>query len=206
MEIGQHSHTAGLTLLLNATFEPLRVIPWQRAVTLLVLGKVEVVEEYDRWIRGVSVRLRLPAVMRLQKTASLRCRAVKFSRQNIFLRDRFTCQYCGRPATASELTYDHVLPRRRGGRTEWTNIVTCCIRCNKTKGGRTPEEAAMRLLRAPSKPRWAPGLALIVGMVEPPPPWRAYLGWHSTGEKRGQSLMPNYPFQAPLPAIDERIS
>lgn len=204
MEIAPPFNPCGFSLLLNATFEPLRIVPWQRAITMLVLGKVEVIEEYDRWIRGVTVRLRHPAVLRLHKPASVRARTVKFSRQNIFLRDRFTCQYCGRSAPASELTYDHVMPRNRGGRTEWTNIVTCCIRCNKLKGGRTPEEASMRLLRPAAKPRWTPGLSVAAGISEPPHPWRAYLGWRSQLERRPATARGEGGLEAP--AVEARGS
>ena len=138
------------TLLLNQGFEPIKVISWQRAITLLFLGKVEVLEEYEAsGIRSVNLVIKIPAVVRLLRAFRRHARPVKFSRVNIYARDNYKCQYCGRKASISELTYDHVMPRSRGGMTEWTNIVTCCYLCNRKKGGRTPNEAGMKLLASP---------------------------------------------------------
>src|SRR5450631_4394422 len=131
------------TLLLNQGFEPIKVISWQRAITLLFLGKVEVLEEYDRDIRSVTMVIKIPAVVRLLRAFRRHARPVKFSRVNIYARDNYRCQYCGKKAPISDLTYDHVLPRSQGGLTEWTNIVSCCYLCNRKKGGRTPNEAGM---------------------------------------------------------------
>src|SRR5215212_1190473 len=140
------------TLLLNQGFEPIKVISWQRAITLLFLGKVEVLEEYAHGVRSVNLIIKVPAVVRLLRAFRRHARPVKFSRVNIYARDHYRCQYCGKKAAMHELTYDHVIPRSQGGRTEWTNIVTCCYDCNRKKGGRTPEQAGMRLLRAPKRP------------------------------------------------------
>src|SRR6476469_843141 len=134
------------TLLLNQGFEPIKVISWQRAITLLFLGKVEVIEEYDHGVRSVNLIIKIPAVVRLLRAFRRHARPVKFSRVNIYARDNYRCQYCGKRASIGELTYDHVLPRSQGGMTEWTNIVTCCYLCNRKKGGRTPREAGMTLL------------------------------------------------------------
>lgn len=163
------------TLLLNSTFEPLKIITWKKAVIMVMLGKVEVVEEYERMIRGVSFALRLPAVIRLNRFIRKRTLIVKFSRQNLYVRDRERCQYCGAPFEHKELTYDHVIPRSKGGQTEWTNVVTCCITCNLRKGGRTPEEAGMSLIRKPKAPIWIPLLTLSLGIEETPDPWKDYL-------------------------------
>jgi 5-methylcytosine-specific restriction endonuclease McrA len=103
---------------------------------------------------------------------------VKFSRQNIYARDKYRCQYCGAKFGPEELTYDHVVPRSRGGKTKWDNIVTCCIRCNRKKGGRTPAEARMRLIRKPSQPTWLPALRITIGFKEVPNSWRDYLYWN----------------------------
>src|SRR5512139_1612122 len=135
------------TLLLNSTYEPLKVIPWQRAVTLLWLGKVEVVRSYDRDVRSVTFKIRMPAVVRLLRFIRRKRPQISFSRRNPFARDHGSCQYCGGKREPSDLTYDHVVPRSMGGKTDWSNIVTCCIDCNRRKGGRTPEQAGMRLLR-----------------------------------------------------------
>jgi 5-methylcytosine-specific restriction endonuclease McrA len=163
------------TLLLNATFEPLKVVTWKKAVTMVVLGKVEVVEEYGRVIRGVTSVLPLPAVIRLHRFIRRRTPFVKFSRQNLYVRDRGRCQYCGTPFDQKQLTYDHVVPRSKGGQTEWTNVVTCCMACNLKKGGRTPEEAGMSLLRKPKVPIWIPLLAMSLGIEKTPDPWKDYL-------------------------------
>src|SRR5256886_6929573 len=138
-----------LTLLLNATYEPLRVVNWQKAITLLWQGKVEVLEVYDREIHGVSISFKLPAVMRLLKMVKLReaHRSVKFSRINIFTRDGVRCQYCRRKFRTEDLTFDHVIPIAKGGNKTWENIVTACWGCNNRKSGRMPEEAGMHLMR-----------------------------------------------------------
>lgn len=139
------------TLLLNATFEPMKVISWQRAIVLLVLGKAEMVEAYDEVVRGRNHELQLPSVVRLRRYAR-QDRRVKFSRTNVYRRDGFACQYCGAQPGVGLLTLDHVLPRAQGGRTEWTNIVTACTACNAAKADRTPTQARMALKRPPVKP------------------------------------------------------
>ena len=146
------------TLLLNASYEPMKVIPWERAITLVLLGKVELVEAHDQVVRSPSVELSMPSVVRLTRFARSRRRGVKFSRLNVYRRDEFACQYCGTTPGSSHLTFDHVLPRARGGRTEWTNIVTACTRCNAHKADRTPEEARMVLRTRPKCPAYMPPL------------------------------------------------
>ncbi len=167
------------TLLLNSTYEPLKVIPWQRAVTLLWLGKVEVVRTYERDIRAVTFRIRMPAVVRLLRFIRRKRPQISFSRRNLFARDQNSCQYCGRKNDASELTYDHVTPRSQGGKTDWHNIVTCCVDCNRKKGGRTPEQAGMRLIRPPKRPERLPGvLTVTIGLRDAPDSWRDFLYWN----------------------------
>src|SRR5262245_51328805 len=112
------------TLLLSQGYEPIKVISWQRAITLISLGKVEVIEEYDSEIRAVSVVIKIPAVVRLLRNFRRHAKPVKFSRANIYARDQHRCQYCGDRCSISELTYDHVVPRAKGGRTTWENITT----------------------------------------------------------------------------------
>jgi 5-methylcytosine-specific restriction endonuclease McrA len=165
-------------LLLNASFEPLRVINWQRAVTLLFAGKVEVLKEYNREIRSVSLAIRLPAVIRLLKLARMQPPGVKFSRQNIYARDAYTCQYCGAKPPLHELTYDHVIPRALGGPTDWTNIVTCCLLCNRRKGGKRLEHSGLQLRRFPHKPAWHPHVAISIGLRDLPESWQEYLTWY----------------------------
>ena len=164
-------------LLLNITYEPLKIINWKKAITLLCLGKVEVIEEYDQEIRSVTFSLKLPSVVRLLKLIKRPKSPIRFSRQNIYARDRYKCQYCGRKFPSEELTYDHILPKSRGGKTAWGNIVTCCVGCNRSKGGRTPEEAGMRLVRKPVRPSWVPALRITIGFQRVPETWRDYLYW-----------------------------
>ncbi len=156
------------TLLLNSTFEPLKVVSWKKAIILFMLGKVEVLAEYDRMVRGVRLEMPLPSVVRLHRFIKKRTAFVKFSRQNLYLRDGGTCQYCGRSLDPKWLTYDHVVPRSRGGRTEWTNVVTCCAACNLKKGGKTPEEAGMSLIRRPKAPIWFLLVTASLGYKEMP--------------------------------------
>lgn len=162
-------------LLLNASFEPLNVIGWRRAVKLIVLDKAEIVEASEREIRTVSRRMPVPSVVRLTTFVRFHRRQAKFSRRNIYTRDGFVCQYCGIRPPMNELTCDHVVPRSRGGRTEWSNIVTCCIPCNRRKGGRTPAEAGLRLVRTPAQPTWLWGVQNRFANRRPPTAWHAYL-------------------------------
>ena len=144
------------TLLLTPWFAPHTIISWQRAIVLVILGKAEVVDEYDDVVRSCTVTMRTPSVARLVRGSVSHRHVVRFSRLNVFTRDGFRCQYCGERKTMRELNYDHVLPRVRGGKTTWSNIVTSCYACNDRKGSRTPEEAGMKLLRKPFKPTSLP--------------------------------------------------
>lgn len=168
------------TLILNATYEPLQVVSWKKALRMMFQNKVEVVEEYDREVRSVTVTIRLPAVLRLLHyvNASRFQNRVRFSRANIYARDRFCCQYCGRGFRASDLTYDHVVPVARGGQKTWENIVTCCIPCNRKKGGKTPDDAGMKLLRRPKAPPGFPHKILFHFQQQPTPDsWKTYIFW-----------------------------
>jgi 5-methylcytosine-specific restriction endonuclease McrA len=158
------------TLLLNATYEPLQVVHWQKAITLWFQGKVEIVAEHDREVRSVSFSMRLPSVIRLLRRIRVRRTAeyVPFSRANIYARDKHSCQYCGVRFPSGELTFDHVVPVAQGGRKDWENIVSCCISCNRRKGGRTPDQAGMRLIRAPKRPSKAPAVRLTFGLRNAP--------------------------------------
>ena len=165
------------TLLLNASDEPLKVVNWQKAITLWCQGKVEVIAVHDREIRAVSVSFKLPSVIRLLRFVKIKRRFdyVPFSRQNIYARDNHTCQYCSEAVPSSELTFDHVVPVAHGGRKDWENIVTCCVSCNRKKGGQTPAEAGMRLLRQPRRPDSAPSIRITIGLKNAPESWRDYL-------------------------------
>lgn len=169
------------TLVLNATYEPINIISWKRALALLWQGKVEVLAEHDREIRSIRFTVRLPSVLRLLKYVKIRHnnRHVRFSRANIYARDRNTCQYCGKKCSTDNLTFDHVVPAARGGGKTWENIVTCCIPCNHRKGGRTPEESGMRLIRIPKEPEWTPTmLQITIGFKSAPQAWRDFLYWN----------------------------
>ena len=168
------------TLLLNASYEPLKVVDWQKAITLWCQGKVEVIAVHDREIRAVSITFRLPSVIRLLRFVRIKRRFdyVPFSRANIYARDLHTCQYCNDVFATPELTFDHVVPVAHGGRKDWENIVTCCVRCNRRKGGRTPHEAGMRLIRSPRRPSSAPAVRITIGLQNAPESWRDYLYWN----------------------------
>jgi 5-methylcytosine-specific restriction endonuclease McrA len=179
------------TLVLSAAYEPMEIVSWQRAITLFVMEKVEVVEEYqDRKIRTVRLELAMPSIIRFHKALRSRKKAVKFSRQNVYARDRGRCQYCGQRVPRHQATYDHVLPRAQSGKTTWDNVVIACMRCNQRKGNRVPAKAGMRLLSTPVKPKVVPGgMGLTVtynkGM---PAVWKQYLAdmsyWY--GELEGE--------------------
>lgn len=156
------------------------MISWRRAVILWFEGKVEVVEEYSDFnLTSMSITIKCPAVVRLFAYVNGNRNKVKFSRVNVFSRDKYSCQYCGSQPGTSYLTYDHVVPRSKGGKTVWENIVTCCLPCNSKKAARTPAEAKMPLLNKPVKPDWNPRTRLIVCMPTTPDQWRDYLYWNS---------------------------
>lgn len=162
-------------LLLNSSYEPIKVISWRRAITLFFTGKVEVVEEYDREIRSVSIAVKAPSVVRLLKYARVGTRKPPLSRLNILARDDFRCQYCLKDLPHKEATLDHVMPRSRGGKTSWNNVVSACGPCNRRKGGRTPKEARMNLFKPPVEPGWVPVLTVrLNGRL--PESWRQFLG------------------------------
>ena len=140
-------------LVLNADFRPLSYYPlslwpWQEVIKAVFLDRVDVVSTYDQEVRSPSFAMKLPSVVSL-KSYVPQDRPPAFTRFNLFLRDRFACQYCG---SERDLTFDHVIPRRAGGRTTWENVATACSPCNLRKGGRTPREAGMRLHMQPIRP------------------------------------------------------
>ena len=162
------------TLLLNQWYFPIKVVSWQDAVTLLYLEKVDVVVTYDDTIRSPTTSIKTPAVVRLRMKTRTTKRGVKFSRVNVFTRDSFTCQYCGTKLAMNLLTYDHVIPRSRGGRTQWDNIVTACYGCNSKKGDRTPDEASMHPFRKPERPKSLPLTPPRIDVAKAPVEWRDF--------------------------------
>lgn len=163
------------TLLLTSWYFPHKVVRWEDAVTLVYLEKADAVVTYDEKIRSPSVTMGKPAVIRLRKKHRMVQSGVKFSRQNVFTRDGFRCQYCARRLPVSKLTYDHVVPRKRGGRTEWTNIVTACRPCNGKKGCRTPDEAGMFPKNVPVQPKSLPFAGPMIDPARAPREWHDFL-------------------------------
>lgn len=164
-------------LLLNAGFEPLRVVSWQRAFVLIFQGKAEILEEYRLTISTVTRQYKVPAVIKLHRWVNLKRRmpVIRFSRANIYARDEYQCQYCYKKFAERELTLDHVWPVVRGGKKTWENIVAACMRCNQKKSDRSPEEAGFRLLRKPHAPQWLPGILGSVKLKVAPDVWQPYL-------------------------------
>lgn len=163
------------TLLLDQGYQPVKVIPWRRALVLHLLGKVELVTNHRWSIRTVSRPFPAPAVVRLLRHVHHRPPFVRFSRDNVYLRDGYRCQYCGHAVPPRELTLDHVMPRSRGGATSWANVVVACGECNRRKGQCTPEEAGMPLLSRPRRPRWLAPKVTTMGQAQLPEPWRDWL-------------------------------
>jgi 5-methylcytosine-specific restriction endonuclease McrA len=155
MNVISHAPDGCPALVLNADFRPLSYFPlslwsWQDTLKAVFLERVDVVAQYDTFVRSATMKMRLPSVVSL-KTYVNHSRAPAFTRFNVFLRDGFACQYCG-AGERENLTFDHVVPRSRGGRTTWENIVAACSGCNLRKGGRTPVEAKMHPARRPERP------------------------------------------------------
>lgn len=170
------------TLVLSHTYMPIDRICWQDAISMVVTGRVEVIEAYeDRVIRTVSEVFQMPSVVRfVKKVAGYFKRGVKFNRKSVWLRDKGGCQYCGNKVSMSEFTYDHVIPLSQKGKTAWDNIVVCCMPCNQKKRDRTPEQAKMRLLSVPAVPKTLPTVDIFGhGWGDPstmPASWKDYFG------------------------------
>lgn len=140
-------------LLLNSSMEPLNVISVKRAFKLLTLGKIMVVEETDEEFRSISLVFYVPSVVQLINYCKhKRFVDVRLSRRNILLRDKFTCQYCGKKPGHSELDIEHIIPKSKGGKTIWKNVVTACRPCNRKKDDMYLPQADMKLIKRPSRP------------------------------------------------------
>ncbi|MFZ9880474.1 MAG: HNH endonuclease [Phycisphaerales bacterium] len=187
-------------LVLNRFFTAIRVIDARRAFILLSKEIAEVVavedgayvtypfstwselsdfrrefepDQHD-WVRTARVTLAVPKIVRILGYDRLPREQVKLNRRNIYARDGNRCQYCGKTFSTRELTLDHVRPRVQGGENSWTNLVCACVKCNMRKGGRTPEQASMRLIKVPVKPRRNPAISLRLGSPKYQS-WRAFL-------------------------------
>ena len=174
-------------LVLNKFYQPVNVVGVRRALCMLYVGVARALDrqyqlfDFPSWaalsselgpetIGLVNRRILIPRIIVVQAYDRVPLGRIRFSRHNIFLRDDNTCQYCGKELPRRHLNLDHVIPRSRGGKSNWENIVASCIKCNFKKGGRTPEEAGMRLRRRPRKPRWAE-------LVHPPRLHARYREW-----------------------------
>ncbi len=162
------------TLVLTNWFFPYQILSWQDAVTQIYTGDATVVAEYDDELRGASVIWKYPAVVRLTSKFKPK-RKTKFSRFNVFTRDRFTCQYCFQRKRMSELTYDHMVPRKRGGQTKWDNIVTACKPCNSLKGSKTCDEAGMFPRVLPVRPKSLPLVSPVRDLSRAPAEWHDFV-------------------------------
>lgn len=181
------SHHDGLApaLALNADFRPLSYFPlslwsWQDTVKAVFLNRVTIISEYDSFIHSPSMTMRLPSVIALKDYVQQSPNPA-FTRFNVFLRDRFNCQYCNREFHAQDLTFDHVVPRSKGGRTSWSNVVAACSRCNLQKANKMPKECGMVPRVEPKQPTtWQ---LQENGRRFPPNhlhhSWRDYLYWDS---------------------------
>ncbi len=159
-------------LVLNRLYQPVHVTSVKRAFSLLYQGIAKAIDdqyklyEFSDWaelsaaehesVATINRRIRIPRVLVLSAYEHLPKGRVRFSRLNIYARDSDSCQYCGRKLARSELNLDHVIPRSQGGKTSWENVVCSCVPCNLRKGGRTPEQANMKLFKRPLRPRWTP--------------------------------------------------
>ncbi len=174
--------TSTSVLVLNRNYQPVHVTSVKRAFTLLYMGAAHVVEpdfstfDFDSWaalsaanrkdvIHTIGRAIRVPRVIVLQLYDRMPRVKVRFSRLNIYARDNNTCQYCARQLPRAELNLDHVIPRARGGKTNWENIVCCCVPCNLRKGAKMLAEAGLKLLKAPDRPRWTPAFRTPGGKI-----------------------------------------
>lgn len=157
-------------LVLNATYEPLTVVPGRRAVVLVLADKADAVEGTGAWLHAERIELEVPSVIRLRSLIRVsRDRDLKLSRRGVLVRDGFRCQYCGERAE----TIDHVVPRSRGGTHTWENLVAACRGCNVRKADRLLHDTRLKLCRQPSQPRCLTWLTVSVGHV--PDAWRPWL-------------------------------
>ena len=162
-------------LVLNYSYEPLQFCSAKRGIVMVLVGRAERIESDGFVIRSPSVSFQLPAVIRVLKMVKRnRRKGVNFSKKNILRRDNHTCQYCG--ISNPLLTVDHVLPKSRGGKTNWTNVVVACKPCNLKKGNQTPSERGMRLRQKPSKPEFYwPFFNIPTGPTSHLEIWKKYL-------------------------------
>ena len=159
------------TLKLDATYRPIGVVDCLEALVMCIVGKATAVEEYEEEISSPSITFKIPSVIVLKTVVKFISTGFRPSRNNILWRDKNQCQYCGVIESPRDMTIDHVIPRSRGGENTWSNLVTCCKKCNQKKGNRTPEEANISLLNKPVKPR----NSILRQISDVQPIWNIYL-------------------------------
>ena len=168
------------TLVLSSAYQPMRHVRWQDAISMWFAGRVEIVSVYeDRFIKTVDDILNVPSIVRFVGNVLKRFRfnrTIKFSRENVFIRDEGVCQYCSKQLNKQNFTLDHIKPVSQGGKKVWHNIVTCCKSCNQKKGNKSVKQAGMKLLKPPVVPK-----ELIVNKENKfspnvPDEWKDYLG------------------------------
>jgi 5-methylcytosine-specific restriction endonuclease McrA len=165
-------------LVLNASYEPLRIVSVRRAMILLLQHKAELVEAAAQRLRAQGATFEVPLVVRLVRYVAIpRHRRLPCSRRGVIVRDRETCQYCGAQPGRARLTIDHVVPRSQGGTTTWENVVAACEACNHRKGSRTPQQAGMVLASAPRRPAYV-AFALL-GALDRHDAWQKYVYGHT---------------------------
>jgi 5-methylcytosine-specific restriction endonuclease McrA len=164
----------GEVLVLNATYEPLSIVSVKRAIILLLKEKAELIEAAEARLRSENFNFPRPLVIRLVYFVKIPHRiSLPVTRRGVLARDHYTCQYCGVTPSRKDLTIDHVVPRSRGGKTTWENVVAACTKCNGRKGSRTPTEANMTLFSLPRRPRYIAIAALA--SVETREAWGKYM-------------------------------
>jgi len=161
-------------LVLNQNYEPVSICNARKAIVLVYLGKAEIVERLESEVKSVRHSIPFPSVVRLQIYIYRPFTPVVLSRKNVLRRDHHTCQYCGKKTVP--LTVDHIIPRHLGGKHAWENLVCACIRCNNSKGNRTPEQADLQLMKKPGKPSHLFFLQFFI--EKPQDSWRPYLFLH----------------------------
>jgi 5-methylcytosine-specific restriction endonuclease McrA len=166
------------TLILNQGYQPISTRHWRKALALVLLGKAEVLEEYEEQVWSVEQTFRMPAVIRITHQFRRHRKMVKFSRTNVLARDKWTCQYCGQKMGSRELTYDHVYPKSKGGETRWENIVMACTPCQRKKGSKTVAQSGMRPLKTPIRPEWLPIFSIELKPGNIPVKWAQYIYWN----------------------------
>jgi len=160
-------------LVLNQSYEPLNICRVRRAILLIYLGKAEMLENGSGFIHSINYTFAVPSVIRLACMIKRPWRERKLTRLEVFNRDHYTCQYCGKETR--QLTLDHVIPRHQGGEHTWENVVSACIRCNLRKAGRTPHQARMTLIRHPSPPRGNIPFYIPYHYLKTQSEWQKYL-------------------------------